>query len=66
MSAVEAVKANELGTEVRSVQIHAEAVAKAAISYLALPNYPECQDLKALRYEHYQRCLVELMEAANG
>ena len=66
MQAQTNAKPVELGTEVRSVQIHADAVVKAAISYLALPNYAECQDLKAMRFAHYQRCLAELMEAANA
>ena len=54
-----------MGQEVRSVQMHADALSKAAISYLAIPNYPECQDLKAMRFAHYQRCLADLMEVAN-
>lgn len=66
MAAATNAKPVELGTNVRSVQIYADAVTKAALSYLAIPNYPECQDIKAMRFEHYQRCLAELFEVANA
>jgi hypothetical protein len=66
MKATTNAKPVQLGQEVRSVQIHADALSKAALSYLATPNYPECQDLKISRFEHYQRCLADLMEAAHG
>jgi hypothetical protein len=55
-----------VGQNVRSVEIHAVALAKAATVYLATPGYPECADLRAMRFDHYQRCLADLMEVINA
>jgi hypothetical protein len=55
-----------IGQNVRSVEIHAVALAKAATVYLATPGYPECADLRAMRFDHYQRCLADLMEVINA
>lgn len=66
MNAHATLKPVDIGTNVRSVQIAALALEKAATVYLATPNYPECADLKQARWKHYQERLAELMGAIHG
>lgn len=62
MNAHASLKPIELGSDARSVQIAARAVEVAATTYLSTPGYPECSDLKGRRWEHYQECLINLLE----
>lgn len=63
MSAVaEQVSPVSIGKDIATVEMAAEAVARAAAAYRIYPNYPECQDMKASYWREYQRCCAHLME----
>lgn len=66
MRAVAEVKPVELGTNVAEVEYAAQAVERAAMAYRVCPNFPDCQDVKAVYWREYQRCLAHLMEALNA
>lgn len=61
-----AVKANEIGTNLERMERLSFAAYKLVSRYRDMPNYPDCQPLKAAIWREYQETLVELMEAIHG
>lgn len=51
-----------LGANVADIEACARAVAQLACVYRSTPNFPDCQDLKTVRFKAYQEALADLME----
>ena len=55
-----------LGANVADIEACARAVAQLACVYRSTPNFPDCQDLKASRFNAYQEALADLMEVVRN
>lgn len=55
-------KSITLGENVADIEACARAVAQLACVYRSTPNFPDCQELKAVRFKAYQEALADLME----
>lgn len=67
MSAATNAKPVELGaTNLERIERLSGAVSRLVGRYRDIPNYPDCQPLKAAIWREYQETLVELMEAIHA